>query len=197
MLTTTGFEAVGTVPAGSEAKVPPAFTVPPPPPDGATGVTGPDAAEAALVPIALVAVTVNVYAVPFVKPATVELTPDVVKPVHAEQAGDGVTEYPVIADPPSLAGAVHDTTAWPSPGAAFTLVGAPGAVANGTWKLKSTRLQLLFVAPAGTCMTRSVEVAESKPMPPAPSPWQKLDPPVGEAGPLTTHEVAWGASEYS
>ena len=36
----------------------------------ATGVTELDAAEAALVPMAFVAVTVNVYAVPLVKPPT-------------------------------------------------------------------------------------------------------------------------------
>ena len=39
--------------------------------DGANGVTAPDAADAGPVPTALVAETVNVYAVPFVKPLTV------------------------------------------------------------------------------------------------------------------------------
>ena len=38
------------------------------------------------------------------------------------------TLYPVIAEPPSLAGAVHDTTAWAFPGVAATAVGTPGAV---------------------------------------------------------------------
>jgi hypothetical protein len=36
-----------------------------------SGVTAPEAAEAGLVPFAFVAVTVNVYAVPFVRPVTV------------------------------------------------------------------------------------------------------------------------------
>jgi hypothetical protein len=35
-----------------------------------SGVTAPEAAEAGLVPFAFVAVTVNVYAVPFVRPVT-------------------------------------------------------------------------------------------------------------------------------
>jgi len=38
---------------------------------GADGVTEFEAADAALVPAALVAVTLNVYAVPFVKPVSV------------------------------------------------------------------------------------------------------------------------------
>src|SRR5688572_24538798 len=39
----------------------------------AVGVTGADAADAGPVPMALVAVTVNVYAVPLVRPVTVVL----------------------------------------------------------------------------------------------------------------------------
>ena len=37
------------------------------------GVTGPDATESAPVPAAFTAATVKVYAVPFVRPATVKL----------------------------------------------------------------------------------------------------------------------------
>ena len=92
------------------------------------GVTAADAADAGEVPTALVAVTVNVYAVPLAKPDTVELTPAVVIPAHAGHAGDGAIVYPVIAEPPSLTGAVHDTTAEASPAVADTAVGAPGAV---------------------------------------------------------------------
>jgi len=80
----------------------------------------------------LVAVTVNVYAVPLVRPDNVELTPVVVTPVHAGHAGDGAIVYPVIAEPPSLTGAVHDTTAEASPAVADTPVGAPGAD-TGAW----------------------------------------------------------------
>ena len=46
---------------------------------GACGVTLLLAAEAALVPAAFVAVTVKVYAVPFVRPVTVQEVPDVVQ----------------------------------------------------------------------------------------------------------------------
>jgi len=76
----------------------------------------------------LVAVTVNVYAVPLVKPDTVELRPAVVIPAHAGHAGDGAIVYPVIGEPPLLTGAVHDTTADALPGTAVTPVGAPGTV---------------------------------------------------------------------
>ena len=44
-----------------------------------TGVTLLLAVEAALVPTAFVAVTVKVYAVPFVRPVTVQEVPDVVQ----------------------------------------------------------------------------------------------------------------------
>jgi hypothetical protein len=57
---------------------------------GAMGVAATEGADAAEDPTALVAVTVNVYAVPFVRPRTVELVPVGVVPVHAEHAGDGV-----------------------------------------------------------------------------------------------------------
>jgi hypothetical protein len=46
---------------------------------GASGVTLLLAVEAALVPAAFVAVTVKVYAVPFVRPVTVQEVPDVVQ----------------------------------------------------------------------------------------------------------------------
>ena len=99
---------------------------------GAVGVTAADAADGGEVPTALVAVTVNVYAVPLVKPATVELRPVGVIPVHAGHAGDGAIVYRVIGEPPSLTGAVHDTTADALPGTAVTPVGAPGTAAGVT-----------------------------------------------------------------
>ena len=92
---------------------------------GVTAVLGADALE---VPVALVAVTVNVYAVPLVRPDTVELTPVVLRPVQAGHAGDDVIVYPVIGEPPLLAGAVQVTTACPFPALALTPVGAPGRV---------------------------------------------------------------------
>jgi len=98
---------------------------------GPTGVTALDAAEAAEVPIAFVAVTVNVYDVLLVSPVTVA---DVVDPdtVAVRPPGDDVTVYPVIGDPPVAEGAVHDTVAWPFPAVAFTAVGAPGGAAGVT-----------------------------------------------------------------
>jgi hypothetical protein len=72
----------------------------------AVGVTAFDATDAALVPLLLVAATVNVYAVPLVNPVTAELVFVVLKPVQPLQAGVGVIVYPLIAEPPSLAGAL-------------------------------------------------------------------------------------------
>ena len=70
---------------------------------GAAGVTVFDAADATPVPILLVAVTVKLYAVPFVRPVTVMglLGPEAVNP-----PGLDVTVYPVIDAPPLDAGAV-------------------------------------------------------------------------------------------
>jgi hypothetical protein len=57
-----------------------------------------------LVPTALVAVTVKVYAVALIKPVTViGLEPPVFVAPLLE-----VTVYPVIVEPPVLAGAVND-----------------------------------------------------------------------------------------
>jgi hypothetical protein len=61
------------------------------------------AALGALVPTALVAVTVKVYEVPDVKPVTVT-GEDAAVPVI--DPGDEVAVYPVMADPPLSAGAV-------------------------------------------------------------------------------------------
>jgi hypothetical protein len=87
------------------------------------GVTALLGAEATPVPMALVAVTVNVYAVPFVRPGTVigELAPPAVK-----LPGFEITVYPVIGDPLAF-GATNDTVALATPAAAVTPVGALGA----------------------------------------------------------------------
>ena len=66
----------------------------------ATGVEG------SLSPLMLVATTVNEYSVPLVSPAT---THDVDAVKHVAVPGDADTVYPVTSDPPSSAGAVHDT----------------------------------------------------------------------------------------
>jgi hypothetical protein len=95
-------------------------------PTGAVGVTEPLGDDAAPVPIAFVAVTVNVYAVPLLKPETVigdEL------PVPVIPLGLEVTVKPVIAEPPFSAGAEKDTDTELSPAVALTLVGASGTLA--------------------------------------------------------------------
>ena len=91
------------------------------------GVVAALASDSDEVPIALVAVTVNVYAVPLTRPVIVAIltTPFV---LAVTPPGDAVTVYPVIGEPPLLTGAVHDTAAWAFPGVAVTAVGAPGTV---------------------------------------------------------------------
>jgi hypothetical protein len=103
-------------------------------PVGAVGepVTTPvEAVEAALVPLALVSLTVKVYEVPLVSPPTVVDVaaglPVTVSPVQAEQAGDGVSVYPVIV-PESDAPAAQLTLVCPDVlvGTPVTPVGAAG-----------------------------------------------------------------------
>ena len=95
-------------------------------PGTVTGVTELLETDTVLVPNAFVAVTLKVYAVPFVRPVIVigEVPPVAVIPVFE------VTVYEVIADPPLLDGAVNETVALPFPATAETLVGASGAFAG-------------------------------------------------------------------
>jgi hypothetical protein len=88
-----------------------------------------DGSEATPVPAAFVAVTVNVYEVPFVRPDTVQLRAPFV--VQVFEPGEDVTVYPVTDAPPLSAGAVQDTTELAfAVDVADTAVGAPGAVAG-------------------------------------------------------------------
>jgi hypothetical protein len=89
---------------------------------GTTGVTLALALEAAPATPAVDAVTVNVYAVPLLKPVIVkgELAPDAVNP-----PGELVAVYETVPLP-VYAGAVKVTVACPLPAVAFTLVGVPG-----------------------------------------------------------------------
>ena len=95
-------------------------------PVGALGrpitVTDELAVDAAPVPAALVAVTVNVYAVPAVRPVTVHCNAPVDQ-VHCPPPGLDVAVYAVIVAPPLLEGAVHETVAWFVPAVAVTPVG--------------------------------------------------------------------------
>jgi hypothetical protein len=96
---------------------------------GPVGITGDDALLALPVPTPLVAVTVNVYAVPLVSPVTTRGLPP---PDATAPPGDAVAVYPVIGAPPVLAGAVKLTNTCPWPPMPLTLVGAPGTVAGVT-----------------------------------------------------------------
>ena len=110
-----------------------------------TGVAGLEAADAGDVPARLVAVTVNVYAVPLVSPVTMTLVALVAPLVVADlPPGAAVTVYWVIAEPPSLVGAVHDTTAWALPAVARTAVGAVGAVPSDVAFVTDTTALALF-----------------------------------------------------
>jgi hypothetical protein len=92
------------------------------------GVTLLEAADAGPAPTPLVAVTVNVYAVPLARPRT----------VHGDVAHvtvcppDDVAVYDVMVEPPLLAGGVKVTVACALPAVAVPIVGAPGTVAGVT-----------------------------------------------------------------
>jgi hypothetical protein len=98
--------------------------------DGPVGVTAFDDEDAGPVPLAFVAVTVKVYAVPFVRPVTVVDVPGglpvSVTAVCAVGPANGVTVYLVIELPPLFDGAVQLTVADWFPAVAVTPVGAPG-----------------------------------------------------------------------
>jgi ABC-type uncharacterized transport system permease subunit len=79
-----------------------------PSPSVTGGVTEFEAELAGLVPLAFVAVTVKVYAVPLVSPVTVI---GLAEPAPVKPPGLEVTVYPVIAEPPLLTGAVNVTVA--------------------------------------------------------------------------------------
>jgi hypothetical protein len=89
---------------------------------GATGVTAFDAADASDVPLALMAVALNVYEVPFVKPPIVQL-PEKPVTVHVKAPGVDVTWYDV-GEPPEPAATF--TTAFPLPALAVGAIGLPG-----------------------------------------------------------------------
>jgi len=98
-------------------------------PGTVAGTTAPEAVDAEPVPALFVTVTENVYEMPFVKLGTVQL---VVEVVHENEPGEDVTVYPVIAEPPVLDGADHETVTEESPNTPDTPVGAPGTVAGTT-----------------------------------------------------------------
>jgi hypothetical protein len=95
--------------------------------NGASGVIEALAADASDVPTAFVAVTVNVYDVPFDKPVTVN---GLDAPVAVKPPGLDVTVKLVIAEPPLFAGAENETLDCAfCPPVAVTPVGGSGLVA--------------------------------------------------------------------
>ena len=82
--------------------------------------------EGELVPAAFVAVTLNEYDTPFVRPVMAQLVAPAVE--HVDPPGLAVAVYAVIALPPFDAGADQDRDAWLSPGVAVLSAGAPGTV---------------------------------------------------------------------
>jgi hypothetical protein len=93
---------------------------------GSNGVTELLAVDASDVPIAFVAVTVNVYAVPLLNPVTVN---GLDEPVAVAPPGLAVAVNDVIAEPPLNEGALNETTTWAFPEEPLTPVGASGLVA--------------------------------------------------------------------
>ena len=88
------------------------------------GVTALLVAEEILVPNIFVAVTVNVYVAPLVRPVMVigDAPPVAVNPPVLE-----VTVYEVIGEPPTSAGGMKVIVACPPPAVATIFVGALGA----------------------------------------------------------------------
>jgi hypothetical protein len=94
------------------------------------GVTADDAVEPREVPMPFVAVTTNVYAVPFVNPLIRQVSTEAVvvqDPETTLPAVYAVTEYPVKADPLILTGGSQEILAEAFPATAVTLIGTDGA----------------------------------------------------------------------
>ena len=92
------------------------------------GVAAIDGAEAGPSPERFVALVVNVWAVPLVRPVMVHVSGPV-DHEHWSPPGFEVTVYPVIVAPPFDAGASHETLLCPFPPlVAETLSGGSGVV---------------------------------------------------------------------
>ena len=93
-------------------------------------------------PTELVARTVNVYAVPAVKPVIAIVPLPACEIVPVMPPGDEVAVYEVIVAPPSEIGAVNETFAVVAPvDVAVTDVGAPGELVTAASKVNSARVQ--------------------------------------------------------
>jgi len=90
------------------------------------GTTAPDAIEEVPDPTTFVAVTVNVYETPLVRPVTVHEVEDV---LQVNAPGLEVTVYEVTSLEPFDAGAAHETEADVFPNTPTTFKGGPGTLA--------------------------------------------------------------------
>lgn len=91
-------------------------------------VTPPEAGEGGLLPTALVATTLKMYVWPLVNPPAGPNTVHAIEVVVVQVwvPGVDVTVYEMTGDPPSLLGAVHDTSTLVPATTADRTVGAPG-----------------------------------------------------------------------
>jgi len=96
-------------------------------PGTVAGVTEPEATEGSDEPISFEATTVNVNAVPLVRPAIVHDNSTV---SHTTTPSPLVTTYPVTGEPPVEAGANQVSVTVESPETPTTFVGADGTVAS-------------------------------------------------------------------
>jgi hypothetical protein len=98
-----------------------------------------EAVDGALDPRAFCAVTVHVYVLPFVRPGTtIGLDVPVCEPITPPSLEVHDAVYPVIAVPPSLAGAEKETVPDVFPRTAVPIVGAPGTVVAAVVALTRT-----------------------------------------------------------
>jgi hypothetical protein len=110
------------------------------------------AADGDELPTAFVATTENVYAVPAVMPLAVQ---DVPVGGQLTPAGDERTVYEVIGEPPSLAGAAHETVTLDPTCVAAIAVGTAGTTA-GTSSGNAVDAALLLTALVATTMNAYV-----------------------------------------
>src|SRR4051794_21532496 len=96
-------------------------------PGAEAGGAGIDSADWAPAPRPLMAAPLDGYVVPFARPVLVCDVAGALRvwSVWAPAPMYGVTTWPVIAEPPSLPGAVHVRSACASPPVAVPMVGAP------------------------------------------------------------------------
>ena len=144
-------------------------------PGTVAGVTLFDMADGALLPTALVAVTVKAYAVPLAKPITlIEVHGATQLPAMPD--GAEIAVYPLIVAPPLLAGAVKVMIALALPGVADTPVGGSGTTAFGVNMTADDALPVPTVLIAFTLQVYSVPLVSAVTVSGLPTPVAVFDP---------------------